>query len=110
MEENTSVNGFIKFLSIVFILFLITYMSKENGYYDFKAYQKMKLTTESIMKFEKDLEEGKDVTKNDYKVTNYVDYTNRATNIGYKIGKFIERVMNEGIKKSLKILSELFYE
>ena len=38
------------------------------------------------------------------------DYRNPGTNLGSNIGYVIEKIMNEGIKKSLKILSELFYK
>ena len=109
-EQTKSSNPLIKLLLILFAMFLIMYFSRENGYYEYKNYNKSKLTSEAILKFEKDVEEGKDVSINDYIVNDYVDYSNVATKTGSKISKLVETFMNEGIKKTLKYLSALFYE
>ncbi len=110
MEENNSKDKFIIFLLILFIIFLIVYLTKESGYYQYKAHNKAILTEENIKRFEKDVEEGKNVTINDYVVSDYVDYSNSITDLGYNIGKFTENIMNKGIKKTLKILSALFFD
>lgn len=110
MEENNSKDKFIIFLLILFIIFLIVYLTKESGYYQYKAHNKAILTEENIKKFEKDVEEGKNVTINDYVISDYVDYSNSITDLGYNIGKFTENIMNKGIKKTLKILSALFFD
>ena len=108
MEENSNV--LIKVLLFMFIAFLIMYVSKEAGYYEYKAYTKSKLTEESIKKFESDIESGKDVSLKDYVVDDYVDYSNFVTKAGSNIGNNIEKFMNEGIKNTLKFLGALFYE
>ncbi len=110
MEENNSKDKFMIFLSILFIIFLIIYLTKESGYYQYKAHNKAVLTEENIKRFEKDVEEGKNVIINDYVVSDYVDYSNSITDLGYNIGKFTENIMNKGIKKTLKILSALFFD
>ncbi|MBQ6285771.1 MAG: hypothetical protein IJK67_05675 [Bacilli bacterium] len=110
MEENNSKDKFIIFLLILFIIFLIVYLTKESGYYQYKAHNKAVLTEENIKRFEKDVEEGKNVTINDYVISDYVDYSNSITDLGYNIGKFTENIMNKGIKKTLKILSALFFD
>ena len=63
-----------------------------------------------LKKFENDVNEGKNVSLKDYVIDEQVDYTNKVSNIGYNIGNTIEKFMNEGIKKTLKVISALFYE
>ena len=99
-----------KILMLFFIMFLIIYLKEESGYYEYKMYTKAKLTEESIIKFEKDVNDGKDVSIEEYIVNDYVDYSNSITNLGTKIGNLINNFMNNGIKKTLNILSELFYK
>ena len=110
MEENESKDKLLIVLLILFILFLIVYITKEAGYYEYKAYNKAELTKEAIKKFENDVEESKNVSINDYVVNNYKDYSNTISDLGYNLGEITENIMNNGIKKTLKILSELFYE
>ena len=109
MEETQSKDKFLVILFILFVLFLIIYITKEAGYYEYKAHNKQVLTNESIKQFEHDVEEGKNVSINDYVVNTHKDYSNTITDIGYNIGKFTEDFMNKGIKKTLKVLSRLFY-
>ncbi len=110
MEENESKDKLLIVLLILFVIFLIIYITKEAGYYEYKAHNKAELTKEAIKKFENDVEEGKNVSINDYVVNNYKDYSNTISNLGYNLGEITESFMNNGIKKTLKILSELFYE
>ncbi len=110
MEEDKSKDKFMIFLTIIFIIFIIIYITKETGYYEYKVHNKTVLTKKSIEKFEKDIEEGKDVSINDYVVSNYVDYSNNISDLGYNIGKSTEIIMNKGIKKTLKVLRKLFFD
>ena len=43
-------------------------------------------------------------------VSEYNDYSNFLTRAGSNLNSLCETFMNSGIKKTLKILSELFYE
>lgn len=110
MEEKKNKNYLLKGLIVSFVLFLIFYISKEAGYYEYKMYSKTKLTEESIKKFENDVNEGKDVSIEKYIAEEYVDYSNVFTDVGSSIGLFFENTMNSGIKKTLKVLNKLFYE
>lgn len=111
MDENKKNNDkFMIVLLVLFVIFLIIYITKEAGYYEYKAYNKAVLTNENIKKFEKDVENGKNVSINDYLVSDYTDYSNTITDLGYNIGKFSENIMNKGIKKTLKLLSALFFD
>ena len=109
-EDNSEINPIIKILLFIFVLFLIMYISNKTGYYEYKKHTKSVLTNESIKQFEKDISEGKDVSLKEYVVDDYVDYSNFITKTGSTIGDVVESFMNDGIKKTLKLLSALFYE
>ncbi len=110
MEEVKNNDKFITAILLLFVIFLIIYISNGTDYYEYKAYTKSTLTKENMKKFEKDISEGKNVSINQYIESNYIDYSNSISNIGYEMGKTVEHVMNKGIKKALKLLSTLFYE
>ena len=114
IEEEITVsrtpNKLLKILLLLFVLFLIMYISKESGLYEFKTYTKTRLTNEAILKFEKDVEDGKDVNIEDYLSNKNHDYSNFFNKSGTEVGNLIEKIMNNGIKKTLKVLNKLFYE
>lgn len=97
-------------LLMFFIVFMILYISKEAGYYEYKAHQKVVLTEESIKQFENDISEGKNVKASDYIKTDYIDYSNKFTRLGTKLGKTVEDFMNDSLKKTIKVLGKLFWE
>ena len=63
-----------------------------------------------MRKFESDVSEGNNVTIDDYVVNDKVDYTTTVGDMGYKFGNLVEGFMNEGLKKTLRFFSALFYE
>ena len=95
---------------IFFIIFLVVYIITENGYYEYKMYNKTKLTAEAMLKFEEDIKKNKDVSIEDYIVEDYVDYSNKFSKLGVKVGNLAEKTLKFLLKKSLKLLSDLFYE
>lgn len=107
--DNKKNNYFtIKALFISFILFLIIYFSKENGYYEYKMFLKSRLVDEKIEEFESDIKEGKDVSNEEYLKDTYVDYSNKISDLGYNVSYYMEEFMNKGIKKTLEIFGKLF--
>ena len=78
-EKNT----LLKIALFLFIIFLILYICKETGFYEYKAHNKSVLTSESLKKFENDVNEGKDVSLKDYVVDEHIDYSNKVSNLGY---------------------------
>ncbi len=110
MEEEKASHKFIKVLTILFISFLIMNISKEKGLYEIKTYNKTILTKESMLKFESDVNKGLNVSINDYLDNEYKDYSNIVTKTGSSLNRIVETFMNSGIKKTLKVISHLFYE
>lgn len=103
-------NYLLKFLLISFMLFLIIYFTNETGYYEYKIYTKTKLTEESIQRFEQDIKNNKNVSTQNYIKTDEINYSNKFSQAGSKIGESIEKIMHYIIKKSLEILEDLFYK
>ncbi len=110
IEESENKNTLLKVLLFLFICFLIMYISKETGLYEYKVYNKTRLTEDAIKEFESDVNNGKNVNLKDYIVTDNNDYSSIFSKTGRSMGSFIETLMNDGIKKTLKFLSALFYE
>lgn len=111
MEEETSSKNYILIvIALLFIIFLILYISGETGYYEYKVHTKTILTEEAVKEFEKDISEGKNVKLENYIKTEKVDYSNPVSNTGYNAGLIIEKFMNKGIKKTVKILNSLFLD
>lgn len=100
----------LKIVLFLFVIFLILYICNETGIYENKAHNKMNLTNEALKEFEKDVSDGKDVSLKDYVKNEKIDYSNKVSDLGYNIGKITEKIMNEGIKKTLKLISALFYK
>ena len=110
MEENKSKDKFMIILTALFALFIIFYITRESGYYEYKVHNKTVITEKNMKKFEKDLSSGKDVTLNDYIESDYIDYSNNISDLGYNIGKYTEIILSKGIKKTLKVISALFFD
>lgn len=107
MQTKKNRNYALYILYFLFFCFLILYISKESGYYDYKAYVKKELTEEAIKQFEADVEAGKNVTVDDYAVVTYTDYSNPISNIGYETSIVLEKVMTKGIKSTFRVISAL---
>lgn len=108
--ESKKEKNYITVISLIFfIIFIILYISKEAGYYEYKSYQKTILTEEAIKRFEKDISEGKDVNINEYVEVEYKDYSNKFTVLGSKLGEVAESVIGDKLTDGLKILGRLFW-
>ena len=97
-------------IGMSFIIFMILYVCKEAGYYEYKAYQKVTLTEEAIKRFEEDVYQGKDVKASDYIIVEDTDYSNKFSCFGAKIGEIIDNFMNNILKNTMKILGKLFWD
>ena len=110
IEEKKNNYILLKIVLYLFVIFFIMYVTKGTVYFEHQNYIRKELTKESILQFEKDIKDGKDVTINEYKQDDYIDYSNFMSKTGTKINSIVESFMNDGIKKTLKVLSQLFYE
>ena len=95
-------------LVILFVIYMGLYIANSAGYYESKLSDQVKLTSESITKFENDVAQGKDVTIEDYLEKEHKDYANKASKLGLKISKSSEKIMTKGLSKFLKVIGKLF--
>ena len=97
--------GFLGLLGI----FLLLFISYENGYYERINGEKALMTEEMIIKYEEDLANGVDVTKEDYTVKKN-DYTNIYTKTSLKVSNKFENTIDSVIKFFFKKLNDMVSE
>ena len=97
------------FLSL-FITFIISYVIEKSGYYEYNLQNKVIMTNEAMAQFEKDLAEGKDVTKEDYVVSTTKDYTSTLTRTTNKVSIKVNQFLKSGIEGVFKIVGTFVEE
>ena len=93
-----------------FLAFIVSYIIEKTGYYEYNLQNKIIMTNESIAQFEKDLAEGKDVTKEDYVVITEKDYTSALTNTTTKVSIKVNKILKKGIEGMFKVVGTVFEE
>lgn len=94
-------------LSILFIIFLIIFISTNSGYYEYKNNQKTIFTEDKIKEFERDVKEGKNIKINNYLKDDSKNYSNRLTDIGDGISELINNSVNFILKGGFKIIEKM---
>lgn len=97
-------------LGLVCFAFMVSYIIFETGYYEYKLQNRTVLTKEQMEQFEKDVEEGKDVTLNDYLVETEVDYSTRLTDATVKISSKVNLYFKKGVELVFKQVNKLVQE
>ena len=80
---------------ILIILFVIIFLNRNNENIGDNV-----LSEESIIRFEEDLKEGKEIIPSNY-LTPKKDYHNKANKIGMKCSNMIEKAVNKVLQKLL---------
>lgn len=86
-------------------IFLLLFVSYENGYYERLNQEKRIMTEEMIMKYEEDLANGVDVSKIDYTIPK-ANYENVYTKTSLKVSNKFESAIDSVIKFFFKKVSE----
>jgi len=97
------------FISL-FLAFIISYVIEKSGYYEYNLQNKVIMTNEAMAQFEKDLADGKDVSKEDYIVSTTKDYTSTLTRTTNKVSIKINQFLKSGIESVFKIVSTFVEE
>lgn len=105
--ETKKKNIFPIAMILFFIIFMALYFTEVTNIYQYRAHNKMLITKKAMERFESDIENGKDISIEDY-VTPIKDYTNSVSKLGNKTSNIVEQFMSKGIKKSFKLLASLF--
>lgn len=108
MKKKKNSKIFWCILGIFLIAFIGLTIAKETGYYENRLSNQTKITAEAINKFEKDVEDGKDVSIDDYLEKTAVDYSTPVSKLGNKFSENVEKFMNEGITTIFKVFGKLF--
>lgn len=104
MENKKKSNIFNKIFFILLIMFLCLYSISVMGYKNKRQENKTLYTEEMIRKFEKDVDNGKEIDINDYLNYEEVDYSNKSSELGEKFSNTVDFVS----EKSLEWMSNLF--
>lgn len=97
-------------LFLVCFSFIVTYIIYETGYYEYKLQNRTVLTKEQMEQFEKDINDGKDVTLNDYLVETEVDYTTKLTDTTVKVSNKVNTYLKKGVELVFKQVNKLVQE
>lgn len=93
----------IKILMIILLVFFFSlYFSRYINYQENRSI----LTDAAIKQFENDLREGKEIDPNNY-IIEEKDYNNKASRIGRKTSKFIEKSFTKSLKYIMHYLGTI---
>lgn len=92
---------------LLFIIFLIIFFSCKTNYIEYKNYKHMKVTSEKIKEFEKDIKEGKNVNINNYIESETKDYSNNITKTGDFISNNLFKSITFIFRKTYNFLEKL---
>lgn len=93
-------------LILICFSFVVSYIIYQTGYYEYKLQNRAVLTKEQMEQFETDVNEGKDVTLNDYLIDNHVDYSNKLTNFTVKVNNKVNKYIKKSIEGVFKLLNK----
>ena len=108
MEKNKTKERFKFILISLTIFFAFVYVSGKSGYYQTHLQKKTILTSEAILEFERDIEEGKPVDIKDYITGEDLDYRNQYSRLGYNLSKGIDKILTDGVNRLTKLFKTLF--
>lgn len=86
-------------LFLLFLSFVILYLSQATGYYEYEQSRKTAFTEEQIKQFEQDVKDGKEIDINAYLENTNKDYQNNISRVTLNISEAISKYMKLGIEK-----------
>lgn len=90
------------FITLLILFFSLYFSRYNNTYYENKNI----LTEEAIKQFEIDIKNNKTINVKDY-IKEEKNYNNKASNLGLKTSRLIEKLFNKTLKLLIKILGKL---
>lgn len=99
---------FSRTLTILFIVFLISYFQVNTGTYNSNLQSKTILTEEKIKEFEEDVKNGNYIDIKNYTEPEYVDVSSPLSDIGYNIGESIDDFINNKFTRVVNFIGSLF--
>lgn len=104
-------NKFFKWtLFLLFLSFVILYLSQATGYYEYEQSRKTAFTEEQIKQFEQDVKDGKEIDINTYLENTNKDYQNNISRVTLNISEAISKYMKLGIEKMFEGIAKAIEE
>lgn len=94
----------------LFLTFVVSYVIEKTGYYEYNLQNKVIMTNEAMARFEKDVADGKDVTKEDYVVSTEKDYTSSLTRTTNRVSVRVNQFLKKGIEGVFRIVGTFVEE
>ena len=110
MKKRKKNNWFKYIFMMFFFSFSVIYFSYITGYYEYQNHKKTSLTEEQIKKFEEDVANGKEIDLNTYLVIENMNYNNKLSKITSELSNGISNIVESGVEKTFKFLSNLIEE
>lgn len=107
MEKKKKPNWFKGVFGICFVVYFSLYILNGTGYYDGNMRRKVKFTESQIKKFEEDIALGEVIDLKDYLKDQNIDYTNKASDLGYVISTGVDTFLNKGIRGILSLIGKM---
>ncbi len=92
------------------MIYISAYYTANSGYYEYHLQEKTFLTNQKIKEFEQDIKNNENIDVKDYLAYEEVDYTNKFTNLVYKINSGANKITRNVIKKIFKKIGSLVQE
>ena len=89
------------------MIYVSSYYVANSGYYEYHLQERTLLTNEKIKEFEVDVKNNENIDIKDYLAYEEVDYTNKLTNLMYKVSNGGNKIARKVIKTLFKKLSYL---
>ena len=102
-------NLFNRVIFILFIIYIIFYISVESGYYDANITRKTVLTNEKIKAFEQDIKNNKPISLDNYYQEDDKDYSSLVSKSGQKLTKSVSGIVSFVLHNAANVLKKLFW-
>ncbi|MFV0275434.1 MAG: hypothetical protein ACK5HL_04280 [Bacilli bacterium] len=93
---------------ILFLVYIVIYISQVTGYYEYSESKKTSLTKEQIIQFEQDVKDGKKVDIKDYSSVNTYHYDNNVSNSALSMSNGIEKTTKNILNSFFDITDKIF--
>ena len=94
-------------IMVLFVTFLVLFISQSSGYVEYENSKKVALTKKQIEKFEADVAAGKKIDMEKYLKTENKNYQNTISKTGLKFSTVTSNGVKKVVEKSFKFLSKL---
>ena len=106
--KKKKVNGFLKLLLVLFIIFIALYIANISGYYESKISERVVITENAIKEFESKVQNGEEVDVVSFLENQKEDYSNMVSNLGENVTSGLENIVSGGFGFVLEIIKSLF--